>query len=93
MLGYSEAELPDLALFDIVDPGDHEHCNAIIERLMSGASFEQIEVMFVAKNGHKFPVEGNATGRFRDGDYVATHTFFRDITERKKAEEPNPDDD
>lgn len=85
-LGYTEAELADLTLFDIVDEADHDHCNLLIGQLMSGASFDNIEVTFVAKNGRKFPVEGNATGRFRDGNYVATHTFFRDVSDRKEKE-------
>jgi PAS domain S-box-containing protein len=86
LLGYTPEELAGLTLFDIVDPGDHEHCNLIIGQLMSGQSFKQVEVTFVAKDGRRIPVEGNATGRFQGGEYVATHTFFRDISERKRAE-------
>ncbi len=86
LLGYAPEELADLTLFDIIDPGDHEHCMAIIGQLMSGMTFEQVEVTFVTKDGEHIPVEGNATGRFRDGEYVATHTFFRDVRERKRVE-------
>jgi PAS domain S-box-containing protein len=85
-LGYTPEELPELTLFDIVDEADHDHCSFLIGQLMSGQSFDHIEVTFVAKDGRRFPVEGNATGRFRDGNYVATHTFFRDVSDRKKAE-------
>jgi PAS domain S-box-containing protein len=86
LLGYTPEELPALTLFDIVDPGDHDHCNLVIGRLMSGQSIEQVEVTFVTKDGRRIPVEGNASGRFRGGDYVATHAFFRDMTEKKRAE-------
>ncbi|HET8929973.1 MAG TPA: PAS domain S-box protein [Acidimicrobiales bacterium] len=86
-LGYSEAELPSLTLFDIVCEADHEHCSTIIGQIMNGRSVDHVEVTFVRKGGEQFPVEGNATGRFRDGEYVATHTFFRDVSERKAAEE------
>jgi PAS domain S-box-containing protein len=86
-LGYSPEELPELTLFDIVDGVDHEHCTLMVQRIMSGESFEQVEVTFVAKDGRAFPVEGNATGRFRDGEFVATHAFFRDVSERRRAEE------
>jgi PAS domain S-box-containing protein len=85
-LGYSPEELPDLTLFDIVDEVDHDHCSLLIQQVMSGMSFEKVEVTFVAKGGRKFPVEGNATGRFYDGQFVGTHTFFRDVSERKQAE-------
>jgi len=86
-LGYSAAELAELTLFDIVDGVDHDHCSLLIGRIMAGESFERVEVTFVAKDGRAFPVEGNATGRFRDGEFVATHAFFRDVSERKRAEE------
>ena len=33
------------------------------------------------------PVEGSVTSRFVDGPVVATHAFFRDITERLRAQE------
>ena len=85
-LGYAPDELPALTLFDIVEEAHHEHCSLLIAQIMQGMSFENVEVTFVAKDGHSFPVEGNATGRFRDGEFVGTHTFFRDVSERKQAE-------
>lgn len=85
-LGYTEEELPGLTLFDIVVEADHEHCSLLIRQLMTGSSFDHVEVTFIAKDGRTFPVEGNATGRFRDGEYVATHTFFRDVSDRRRAE-------
>ncbi|MGB3411034.1 MAG: PAS domain S-box protein [Microthrixaceae bacterium] len=85
-LGYTPEELPDVTLFDIVDEAFHEHCTLLIGQIMNGESFDSIEVTFVAKDGRRFPVEGNATGRFRNGKFVATHTFFRDISDRKEAE-------
>ncbi|WP_170133077.1 PAS domain-containing protein [Arthrobacter livingstonensis] len=77
LLGYTPEELPALTLFDIVDDVDHDHCTLLIAQIMSGKSFDRVEVTFVAKDGHTFPVDGNATGRFSEGRYVATHTFFR----------------
>ncbi len=85
-LGYTPEELPDVTLFDIVEEAFHEHCTLLIGQIMNGKSFDSIEVTFVAKDGRRFPVEGNATGRFRNGEFVATHTFFRDISDRKEAE-------
>lgn len=86
LLGYTPAELPGLTLFDIVAEADHGHCMSIIGQIISGQSFDHVAVTFVAKDGHTFPVEGNATGRFLEGQFVATHTFFRDVSDRKQAE-------
>ncbi|UNK71909.1 PAS domain S-box protein [Microbacterium sp. H1-D42] len=85
-LGYTPEELPGLTLMDIVVEADHDHCSLLIRQMMTGQSFDHVEVTFVAKDGHTFPVEGNATGRFRDGVYIATHTFFRDVSDRKRSE-------
>jgi signal transduction histidine kinase len=59
----------------------------MIARIMTGQSMKDVQVTFKTKDGRLIPVEGNATGRFIDGDFVATHAFFQDITERKRAEE------
>ena len=85
-LGYSKEELPELTLFDIIHNEYHEHCNILFSAVMSGRSIKNVEVVLVSKDGRLIPVEGNAMGRWRDGKVVATHTFFQDITERKRAE-------
>jgi len=85
-LGYTEAELPDLTLFDIVHPDFHPHCEELFQKIMSGESFKHMEITLVTKDGRLIPVEGNATGRFMGDEFVATYAFFRDITERKAAE-------
>ncbi len=85
-LGYTEDDLPNLTLFDIIHSDFQPHCNFLIAGIMAGRSFKDVEVTFVTKDGRLIPVQGNATGRFLDGKFVATHTFFQDITERKRAE-------
>ena len=85
-LGYTKEELPNLTLLDIVHSDYKDHCNLIIAGIMAGKSYKNVEVTFVTKDGRLIPVEGNATGRYTDGKFVATHAFFQDITERKRAE-------
>lgn len=85
-LGYTKEDLPHLTLFDIIHSEFHPHCNFMIAGIMRGQSFRDVQVTFVTKDGRLIPVEGNATGRFMDGKFVATHAFFQDITERKRAE-------
>ncbi|MEM7345607.1 MAG: PAS domain S-box protein [Chloroflexota bacterium] len=86
-LGYTEEDLPGLTLFDIVHSDFHDHCGHMLFSIMKGESVKDVQVTFIAKDGRLIPVEGNATGRFIDGEFVATHAFFRDITERKRAEQ------
>jgi PAS domain S-box-containing protein len=87
MLGYTPAELPNVNLYDIIDPSDHTRCQSLFGQVMQGHDLDRIEVLFLSKDGRQIPVEGNATSRFHDGEFYASHSFFRDISERKKAEE------
>ncbi|GAF86724.1 unnamed protein product, partial [marine sediment metagenome] len=86
-LGYTEADLPSLNLFDIIHPESLSHCQELFSRVMAGESLDHVEATFVAKDGRPTVVEGHVTPRLAGGGVVATHGFFRDITERKRAEE------
>ncbi len=86
-LGYSEDEIPGLSLMDIIHPDSKAHCAETFQRVMAGEDIERVEAMFVAKDGRTITVEGNINCRFKDGKPVATRGIFRDITQRKQAEE------
>jgi PAS domain S-box-containing protein/putative nucleotidyltransferase with HDIG domain len=86
-LGYSEDEIPELSLFDVIHPDSKAHCMEIFQRVMAGEKLDHVEAMFVTKNGTTICVEGNASCRFEDGKAVATRAIFHDITERKQIEE------
>jgi PAS domain S-box-containing protein len=86
-LGYSDDDLNRLIIWDIIHPDEIAHCQALFSLAIGGETVDDIRTKFVAKDGHAVPVEGNATSRFLDGKVVATHSFFRDITERLRAQE------
>jgi PAS domain S-box-containing protein len=86
-LGYSEKEVANLKLWDIIHPDSMNHCMEVFQRVISGESVSGIEAAFVAKDGSLLAVEGNAHCRFVDGRPVSTQGIFRDVTDRKMAEE------
>ncbi|GEM_PF-849626 len=86
-LGYTPEELADLNYLDIIHPDSMSHCAEMFERVMAGESLAGIEAKFVAKDGMEIVVEGSASCRFEEGKPVSTRGIFRNITERKKAEE------
>jgi len=86
-LGYTEAELPGINLWKIIHPQSLSHCQEIFSQIIKGKSIKNTQATFVAKDGSPIQVEGNVTGRYMGGKLIATHGFFRDITERKQAEE------
>lgn len=86
-LGYSKGEVKKLKLIDILRKDQIPHCMEIFKRVCQGESFDNVEAVFVAKDGSEIYVKGNANARFKDGKFVATRGIFRDITKRKRAEE------
>jgi PAS domain S-box-containing protein len=88
-LGYSEAELEKLSIFQIIHPEDIEHCQRAMQNLFCGAQGDQcvgLETRFVAKDGRTIVVEGNVNCQLKDGSPVATRGIFRDVTARKQTE-------
>jgi len=86
-LGYTEDEAKNLTITEILRKDQIPHCMEIIKEIYSGKSFDKVETVFVSKDGREIYVEGNANARFKDGKFIATRSIFRDVTEKKKAEE------
>jgi len=86
-LGYSQEEIADLSIFDIIHPNQSQDCRGLFQRLMSGEKVEQIEVEFVAKSGETVVLEGSCDCKFVEGKPASSRGIFRNVTERKRAEE------
>jgi len=86
-LGYTRDEVARLPLFDVVHPECVAHCGEAFAKVMTGGVVDRVEAVFVAKNGEAIAVEGSVNCRFIDGTPVSTRGIFRDIRERKAAEE------
>lgn len=84
-LGYTDEDLSQMTIWDIIHQGSMEHCQIEFMRVMSGEPLEFFETTFVAKDGRSVPVEGSVTSRKLGDQIVATHGFFRDITERLRT--------
>jgi len=85
-LGYAEAELSSLNLFEIVHPDSRAHYREMFAEVAKGKSLHGVEAAFLTKDGRKILVEGNAAPRYIGSKVVATQGIFRDVTERKRAE-------
>ena len=87
VLGYGEEEVANLTLWDIIHPDYINHCREIFQKVISGETANNVEAVFVTKDGRVVPVEGSANCRFEGGKPVATRGIFRDLTERKRLEQ------
>ena len=86
-LGYSDEELSNLTIFDIIHPDNLQHCQMVFQKLMSGERVARVELAFISKSGRVILVEGNVNVKLTDGDPVYTRGIFRDITKSKYLEE------
>lgn len=85
--GYSEEETKTLNLMDLIHPSSFSHCMEIFHRVIGGTPARNIEAVFVTKDGREIILEGSADCHFVDGKPVTTRAIFRDVTEKKMAEE------
>ncbi len=87
VLGYRSEELLGTTLKDIVHPKDLQWQEDRRMRRIQGEDLpERYEVRFVSRDGEVVPVELTASRIFWHGQ-DATQIIFRDISERKEAEE------
>jgi len=83
-LGYNESDRAELRLFDIIHPDSQKHCRELFSHVLVGEPLKSFEAIFLKKNGDSVILEGSAEPRILNGEIIATQSFFRDITERKK---------
>ena len=82
----SDQDLEELTIFDFIHPDSLEHCTKIYKDVMKGQSITGLQAIFKDRKGNPIWVEGNSTAMIRDGQVIATHGFFRDVTERVRIE-------
>ena len=85
--GYSEEETKALNLANLIHPGSLSHCMELFQRVIGGTPARNIEAVFITKDGREIILAGSADCHFVDGKPATTRAIFRDITEKKKAEE------
>ena len=83
-LGYAAEEYIGRPIADF--HVDQEIITDILARLVRGETLRDREARLRAKDGSTKHVLINSSGYFRDGKFVHSRCFTRDITERRKAE-------
>lgn len=85
-LGYTDEDIANKTLYDIIHPDSLSHCRTEFSMLMNGQTLNGLETTLLTKDGRKVAVEGNISCRFEAGGPLTTRGILRDITERKLAE-------
>ncbi|MCG8366203.1 MAG: PAS domain S-box protein, partial [Pseudanabaenales cyanobacterium] len=88
-LGYSEDEIKQLSISDILHPDCRQNYLQILDQLGAGTlkRIERIEVTYLTKNGDAVLLAGGVNCRYSEGRPVATRSIFRDVTAQKQAQQ------
>lgn len=92
-LGYSDEELHDMNIFDVIAPESREFCETAFRALMENGSagaaeeMKELETVFVAKSGEKIYVRGYVNCRREEGKPVILRGVFRNVTKDRLIEE------
>lgn len=86
ILGYNDKEVKDLVFTDILRKDYVSQCLEVFREIKSGKDIENVEAVFMTRDGEEIFVEGKVSAKMKDGRFVATRGIFRDVTERKRLE-------
>ncbi|SNB47244.1 bifunctional diguanylate cyclase/phosphodiesterase [Geobacter sp. DSM 9736] len=86
-LGYSPEESAGTLLWDMVHPHSRTQFKKHVQHVIEGGSGAVIETTFTTRDGQDLALEGAVTCSRENETQVAVWGIFRDITERKIAQE------
>ncbi len=85
-LGYTEEDIRQMSLMDIVDKSCKGKCSLIFNALIQGEKIDRNATTFIAKNGDSVIVEGRCSTHFEDGKPLFMTGIFRDMTDQSRQE-------
>ena len=85
-LGYSDRDLAQLTLLELVHPENLAHARELFRRVLTGENVGLIEAVFLAKDGRRVRVRGSMNCHFEGGKPVVTRAIFRDVTQAAAAD-------
>jgi len=87
-LGYSESELAKLNIKDIISQqSNYFNSDTYLESLFHESDNPLKVIVYKAKNGEEFILEGNSSINYEKGKAISSRSIFRNITDVRKAQE------
>ena len=85
-LGYTEEDIRQLSLMDIVDKNCKGKCTQIFNCLMKGEKIDRNTTTFIARNGDSVIVEGRCSTHFEKGKPIFMTGIFRNMSDQTRNE-------
>ena len=86
-LGYGPAEIEGLRVWDVVDPAHHASYRDMFAVVREEDAVLLRELALLTRDGRRIEVEGTESVRFIEGVPAVTRAIFRDVTQRRRADE------
>ncbi len=86
-LGYTPEEAYSSTIFQIIAPDYAAHCKQQFDALVESQKSTVVEAVFLSKSGARVYVEGHVSIHHPADGQMVTRGIFRDVTERRKAEQ------
>jgi len=85
-MGYTEEEVAELNLMDVLHPESQLCCQDRFERLKLGQTLSSIEFKFLSKTGETLHLIGECGSILKNGLAISTRGIFQNVTEKILAE-------
>jgi PAS domain S-box-containing protein len=85
-LGYSAHEVIGKSGELLFAPEELEHGRELFERIVAGETVNDIETIYLRKDGRRVHVAGSSNCRFENGKPVATRTILHDVTRQREVD-------
>ena len=83
-IGYSENEIKNLSLFEIIPYDDKDYWLEVLHQVISKERSYNVDSILVSSSGDRINVQGSINCRFVDGKPVYTRGIFRNVTKLKQ---------
>lgn len=81
-LGYTDEDMLNKTIFDIVHPDEQEKSMQLLQRIFSGESIPSVVIAFISKNKAKVFLEGDIGKRTVGSTSGSVRGIFRNITKK-----------
>ena len=83
-LGYTEAELNALKIWDIIPDDKKKYFQDILSKAYNGKTLTNIQLIFLKKDGNEIIVEGTVFPRYEGEEITIIEGIFHDMTKHEK---------